>query len=198
MGQVYLAHDTVLDRDVALKVMAGQIADDPELKTRFEREARAVARMMHPNVVTVFDLDYHDGSPYIAMELLKGEDLQKRMRRTPRLTLEEKVGIIVRVLNGLGHAHKAGIVHRDIKPANIFLQADGAVKIMDFGVVHVTGASMTGTGNVVGTADYMSPEQVQAKKVDGRTCRSCGGRSTRTSTSATRPPTSSCRPCASG
>ncbi|HXK12635.1 MAG TPA: protein kinase [Vicinamibacteria bacterium] len=169
MGQVFVAHDVKLDRDVALKVMAAQIADDPELKGRFEREAKAVGKMAHPNLVTVFDFDYHtDGSPYIAMELLKGQDLQKRMRQPPPLTLEEKVGIIVRVLNGLNHAHQAGIVHRDIKPANIFIQDDGSVKIMDFGVAHVSAASMTGTGNVIGTADYMSPEQVQGKRVDGR------------------------------
>jgi serine/threonine-protein kinase len=169
MGQVYVAHDTKLKRDVALKVMVAQIADDPELKGRFEREAQAVAQMANPNLVTVFDFDYHtDGSPYIAMELLKGQDLQKRMRQPPPLTLEEKVGVIVRVLNGLNHAHAKGIVHRDIKPANIFLQDDGSVKIMDFGVARLTTASMTGTGNIVGTADYMSPEQVQGKKVDGR------------------------------
>ncbi len=169
MGQVYLAHDTVLDRDVALKVMVAQIADDPELKARFEREAKAVAKMTHRNVVTVFDLGSHeDGSPYIAMELLRGQDLQKAVRQTPPMSLEQKVTVIVQVLAGLAHAHQAGIVHRDIKPANIFIQEDGSVKIMDFGVAHVTAASMTGTGNVVGTADYMSPEQVQGKKVDGR------------------------------
>ena len=169
MGQVYLARDTMLDRDVALKVMVAQIADDPELKARFEREAKAVAKMTHPNVVIVFDLGNHsDGSPFIAMELLKGLDLQKAVRQTPPLTLERKVAVIVQVLAGLAHAHQAGIVHRDIKPANIFIQDDGSVKIMDFGVAHVTAASMTGTGSVVGTADYMSPEQVQGKKVDGR------------------------------
>jgi serine/threonine-protein kinase len=169
MGQVYKAHDTVLDRDVALKVMVAQIADDPELKQRFEREAKAVAKMNHPNVVAVFDLGNHsDGSPYIAMEFLKGQDLQKASRQTPPLVLERKVAIIVQVLAGLAHAHQAGIVHRDIKPANIYIQEDGSVKIMDFGVAHVSAASMTGTGNVMGTADYMSPEQVQGKKVDGR------------------------------
>jgi tRNA A-37 threonylcarbamoyl transferase component Bud32/tetratricopeptide (TPR) repeat protein len=168
MGMVYLAHDTVLERDVALKVMVAQIADDPELRKRFEREAKAVAKMTHPNVVMVFDLGYHDGSPYIAMELLKGQDLQKAMRSTPPMTLERKVGVIVQVLAGLAHAHQAGIVHRDIKPANIFINQDGAVKIMDFGVARLTTASMTGTGNIVGTADYMSPEQVKGAHVDGR------------------------------
>jgi len=169
MGMVYLAHDTVLERDVALKVMVSQIADDPELIQRFSREAKAVAKMTHPNVVTVFDLGTHsDGSPYIAMELLKGQDLQKAARTPPPMSLERKVSIIVQVLAGLAHAHQAGIVHRDIKPANIFINQDGTVKIMDFGVARLTTASMTGTGNIVGTADYMSPEQVKGAKVDGR------------------------------
>ena len=169
MGMVYLAHDTVLERDVALKVMVAQIADDPELIQRFSREAKAVAKMTHPNVVTVFDLGTHvDGSPYIAMELLKGQDLQKAIRTPPPMTLDRKVSIIVQVLAGLAHAHQAGIVHRDIKPANIFINQDGTVKIMDFGVARLTTASMTGTGNIVGTADYMSPEQVKGAKVDGR------------------------------
>jgi serine/threonine protein kinase/tetratricopeptide (TPR) repeat protein len=169
MGMVYLAHDTVLERDVALKVMVAQIADDPELIQRFAREAKAVAKMTHPNVVMVFDLGTHtDGSPYIAMELLKGQDLQKAMRTPPPMTHERKVAIMVQVLAGLAHAHQAGIVHRDIKPANVFINQDGTVKIMDFGVARLTTASMTGTGNIVGTADYMSPEQVKGAKVDGR------------------------------
>jgi tetratricopeptide (TPR) repeat protein len=125
--------------------------------------------MTHPNVVNVFDLGSHtDGSPFIAMELLKGMDLQKAVRTPPPLALERKVNIIVQVLAGLAHAHQAGIVHRDIKPANIFINQDGTVKIMDFGVARLTTASMTGTGNIVGTADYMSPEQVKGAKVDGR------------------------------
>src|SRR5512147_1070685 len=105
MGQVYLAHDTVLERDVAFKVMVAQIADDPELKKRFEREARAVAKMgTHPNVTAVFDMgSLDDGSPYIAMEFLNGLDLQKAMRRPPPLTLERKVEIIYQVLAGLAH-----------------------------------------------------------------------------------------------
>ncbi|HWX23635.1 MAG TPA: serine/threonine-protein kinase, partial [Vicinamibacteria bacterium] len=167
MGAVYHAHDSFLERDVALKVMLPQIADDPEHKLRFEREARAVARMMHPNVVTVFDLGYHtDGSPYIVMELLKGHDLLNVMRQRPQPSLSAKISIILQVLEGLGHAHKVGIVHRDIKPANIFLKEDGTAKIMDFGVARVTSTSMTSTGVVVGTANYMSPEQVLGGRLD--------------------------------
>ena len=156
MGVVYLAHDPLLERDVALKVMVAQIADDPDLSKRFEREAKAVAKMTHPNVVTVYDLGYHeDGSPYIAMELLKGQDLLEALRDGPPLALERKLSIILQVLDGVGHAHQSGIVHRDIKPANIFINTDGSVKIMDFGVARLTTASMTGTGNIIGTADYM-------------------------------------------
>ncbi len=169
MGMVYLAHDTVLERDVALKVMVSNIADDPELNERFKREAKAVAKMTHPNVVNVFDLGYaNDGAPFIAMELLKGMDLQKAARTPPPMSIERKVNVIVQVLAGLAHAHRAGIVHRDIKPANVFLNQDGTAKLMDFGVARLTTASMTGTGNIVGTADYMSPEQVKGAKVDGR------------------------------
>ena len=168
MGIVYLAKDSMLDREVALKVMVSNIADDPELKMRFEREAKAVAKLSHPNVVNVFDLGYHtDNSPYMAMELLRGDDLQKVMRQGP-MPLDRKVSIIVQVLVGLAHAHQAGVVHRDIKPANIFIGNDGSVKIMDFGVARLTTASVTGTGAIVGTADYMSPEQVKGARVDGR------------------------------
>jgi len=149
--------------------MASSIADDPSTIDRFTREAKAVAKMTHPNVVTVFDLGSHtDGSPFIAMELLKGQDLQRAMRTPPALTLERKLSVLVQVLAGLDHAHQAGIVHRDIKPANIFICTDGTVKIMDFGVARLSTASMTGTGKIVGTADYMSPEQVKGAKVDGR------------------------------
>jgi serine/threonine protein kinase len=169
MGAVYRAFDPFLEREVALKAMLPQIAEVPEHKQRFEREARAVARLTHPNVVTVFDLGYHtDGAPYIVMELLQGEDLLHITRRRPDMPLAEKVGVILQVLDGLGHAHKAGIVHRDIKPANIFISKDGTAKIMDFGIARLGPSAATGTGAVLGTASYMSPEQVQGQPVDGR------------------------------
>ncbi len=169
MGAVYHAHDPLLDRDVALKVMLPQIADDPEQKQRFEREARAVARMMHPNVVTVFDLGYHtDGSPYIVMELLKGRDLLQLLRDGPPLTLEGRIAIVLQVLDGLGHAHKVGIVHRDIKPANLFINEEGNAKITDFGIARITTTPVTAAGVVLGTAAYMSPEQVSGGRLDGR------------------------------
>jgi serine/threonine protein kinase len=169
MGAVYRAFDPVLERDVALKVMLARVAEDPENRRRFEREARAVARMSHPNVVTVFDLGYHtDGSPYIVMELLKGRDLLHVLRARPEPSLERKLAISLEVLEGLGHAHRAGIVHRDIKPANIFVNEGGTAKITDFGVAHLPATSETTSGMVVGTANYMSPEQVLGRRFDGR------------------------------
>jgi serine/threonine protein kinase/tetratricopeptide (TPR) repeat protein len=168
MGVVYLAYDPVLEREVALKVMASTIVSDKELKERFEREAKAVARLQHPNIVTVYDLGYdHEGSPFIAMELLKGDDLENHMRAKPP-TFLEKLEVIMQVCRGLSHAHSNGIVHRDIKPANIFVTASKDVKIMDFGVARWMQSSQTQTGAILGTADYMSPEQIRGHKVDGR------------------------------
>jgi tetratricopeptide (TPR) repeat protein len=168
MGAVYRAFDPVLEREVALKVMLPEAAGDPEHKQRFEREARAVARLSHPAVVTVFDLGYHtDGSPYIVMELLRGLDLYARLKQEPALSLAEKTSIVAQVLDGLGHAHKAGIVHRDIKPANVFLTEDGSARIMDFGIAFWTNTGAT-SRTVLGTAGYMSPEQVRGERVDGR------------------------------
>ena len=169
MGAVYRAFDPVLEREVGLKVMLPQIAEDPEQKLRFEREARAVARLTHSNVVTVFDLGYHtDGAPYIVMELLEGDDLLHISRRDSSMALGQKVSIVLQVLDGLGQAHRAGIVHRDIKPANVFLTEDGTAKIMDFGIARLGSSMATGAGTILGTAAYMSPEQVRGEEVDGR------------------------------
>jgi serine/threonine protein kinase len=167
MGAVYRAFDPFLEREVALKVMLPQIAEDPQQKERFEREARAVAKLTHPNVVTVFDLGYHtDGAPYIVMELLRGNDLLHL--KSQGATLAHKVAIVLQVLHGLGQAHKLGIVHRDIKPANVFITEDGTAKIMDFGIARLGPSSATGSGTLLGTAAYMSPEQVNGQPVDGR------------------------------
>jgi len=168
MGVVYKAYDPRLDREVAVKVMSGAILSDDELKGRFEKEARAIAKLQHPNIVTVYDFDYDEqGAPFIAMELLRGTELEQRLRKNPP-TLKEKLEIAIQVAQGLAHAHRLGIVHRDIKPANIWVTDAGAVKIMDFGVARMTQSSQTQTGAVMGTPDYMSPEQVAGGHVDGR------------------------------
>jgi serine/threonine-protein kinase len=168
MGAVYRAFDPVLEREVALKVMLPDLARDPEKRSRFEREARAVARLSHPFIVTLFDLGYHvDGSPYIVMELLKGLDLLRSLQAEP-LPLRRRLEIVLQVLDGLGHAHRLGIVHRDIKPANVFIVEDGTARIMDFGIARFSATELTGCGTVLGTPSYMAPEQVLGQSVDGR------------------------------
>ncbi len=167
MGMVFLAHDPVLERDVAIKVMAGSSINDAEMRERFEREAKAVARLHHPNIVTIHDLGYdQQGSPFIAMELLEGTDLEELVKTNPPSVIR-RLEIVAQVCRGLHHAHGAGIVHRDVKPANIFVTEDGA-KIMDFGVARWMKSSQTQSGMVLGTACYMSPEQIRGEKVDGR------------------------------
>jgi serine/threonine protein kinase/tetratricopeptide (TPR) repeat protein len=167
MGMVYLAHDPVLERDVAIKVMAGSTIYDAQLRERFAREAKSVARLQHPNIVTIHDLGYdHQSSPFIAMELLEGADLDDLVKQNA-LSVTRRLEIVAQVCRGLHHAHSVGIVHRDVKPANIFVTKDGA-KIMDFGVARWTQSSQTQSGMVLGTVSYMSPEQIRGEKVDGR------------------------------
>ena len=168
MGDVYVAYDTVLERQVALKVMATSVMDEGDVKARFEREAKAVARLQHPNIVTVYDFGYDDRqAPYIVMELLKGTDLERSLKSDPP-PISQSLRIVLQVCRGLAHAHDNGIVHRDVKPANIFVTEEGLVKIMDFGVARWTQASQTKTGTVIGTAAFMSPEQLTGRRVDGR------------------------------
>ena len=168
MGVVYLGFDPALEREVAIKVMAGATVSDPTLKKRFEDEAKAAARLQHGNIITVYDFGYdeHD-APYIAMEFLRGRDLEERIRAKD-LSFREKLDVVVQTCRGLAHAHEHGVVHRDIKPANIFVTDAGEAKIMDFGVARLAQSTSTQTGTVLGTADYMSPEQVRGAKVDGR------------------------------
>ncbi len=167
MGLVYRAQDPLLGRDVAIKVITGDEVDD-DMKERFRIEARAAAALDHPNIVVVYDLGEESGTPYIAMELLKGEDLRQLMRARPDLPVTECCEIIAQVCDGLAYAHQRRIIHRDIKPANVHICPDGRVKIVDFGVAKMESTSLTATGMVIGTPDYMSPEQIQGKAVDTR------------------------------
>jgi serine/threonine-protein kinase len=179
MGEVYRARDTRLHRDVAIKILPAEIRDDPRLRTRFEREARAVAALNHPHVVTVYDVGESEGTIYIAFELIHGETLQERMARR-RLLLPEAVHLAAQMASGLAHAHEAGVVHRDLKPRNVMVTPEGLIKILDFGLgkfVDVTGAAqdaattttaLSHRGMVVGTVGYMAPEQVYGGTVDAR------------------------------
>ena len=168
MGVVYRAVDPVLERPVAIKVMNQMTLAQPEMRSRFEREAKAVARLQHPNVVTVHELDYDAlGHPYIVMELLQGEDLETRLKRGS-LELEEAIDMVLQACAGLVKVHDQGLVHRDLKPANIFLTEEGFVKVMDFGLARFVETGGTLPGMVMGTAEYMSPEQVRGEEVDRR------------------------------
>jgi Tol biopolymer transport system component len=180
MGEVYRARDSRLDRDVAIKVLPSHLGADADARSRFEREAKAVAALSHPNILAIHDFGRDDASglSYAAMELLEGETLRARLEHGP-LPQKRVVQLGVEMARGLGAAHARGIVHRDIKPENIFLTSDGRVKILDFGLARPqmagpndtntpTNARHTDPGTVLGTIGYMSPEQVKGLDVDHR------------------------------
>ncbi len=168
MGVVYKATDPRIGRLVAIKMMTGNFAENPDLLQRFYREAQATGQLQHPNIVTVYDVSEQDGQPYIVMQFLEGEALDKMITARKQMSLIEKLDIIIQVCNGLQYAHQHGIVHRDIKPANVLVQGDGTIKIVDFGIARLGDASLTRTGQLIGTLYYMSPEQINAKLVDRR------------------------------
>src|SRR6478752_2975876 len=168
MGTVYKAYDPLLARVVAVKVISGQFSTQPDLRERFFREARAVARLDHPNIVTVYDLGEEDGVPYLAMQFLEGRDLEHRMRAPEGMSLARKVEVAIAVAAGLAHAHAAGIVHRDVKPANVFITSEGQVKLLDFGLARLVTSELTRSNVMVGTVNYMAPEQLRGEKSDHR------------------------------
>ena len=168
MGVVYLGRDEALDRDVAIKTLRADGSNDDESRGRFEIEAKAAARLQHPNIVTVFELGEDRGLPYIAMELLGGDDLETLLRSRERLGVAERLDIAIGALRGLDFAHAHQIVHRDIKPSNIRVLDDGGVKILDFGIAKVESTAVTRAGMMVGTPFYMSPEHIRGGVLDGR------------------------------
>jgi serine/threonine protein kinase len=168
MGAVYLGRDTVLEREVAIKVMSADFAADETSRPRFYREARAAAKLQHRNIVTIFEFGEEDDTPFIVMEFLRGQDLAKRLRAEPPLTLEQKIDIIAELCTGLHFAHEQGVIHRDVKPANIWLVPDGSVKLLDFGIAKFSSSTMTRQGSVLGSISYMPPEQINGLEVDGR------------------------------
>jgi serine/threonine-protein kinase len=165
MGMVFRAHDPVLDRPVAVKVISDDVEVTAELRARFFREAQACAKLSHPNIVTVYDMGEDDGRLYIVMEFLEGEELRHLISQRRPMALEDKVALMVQVCDGLHFAHQRGVIHRDIKPGNIIVLRDGAAKIVDFGIAHVAtlGGGLTRTGLVMGTLRYISPEQARGR-----------------------------------
>ena len=186
MGEVYRATDTTLGRDVAIKVLPLEVAQDPERLARFEREAKLLASLNHPNIAAIYGLEHADGKPFLALELVEGEDLKERLARGA-IPVDEALEIARQIAEALEEAHAKGIVHRDLKPANVKLTPDGKVKVLDFGLAKAWGGDLgtggssidlsqsptlarTGTlaGVILGTAAYMSPEQASGKAVDKR------------------------------
>jgi predicted Ser/Thr protein kinase len=165
MGLVFKAHDPVLDRFVALKVISTEADVTDELRTRFFREAQACAKLSHPNIVTVYDMGEDQGRLFFVMELLEGEELRKLISQKKALSLEDKLSVMIQVCDGLHYAHQRGIVHRDIKPGNIMLLRNGQVKILDFGIAQIasTDGGLTRTGLIMGTLRYIAPEQVRGR-----------------------------------
>ncbi len=178
MGEVYLARDNRLARQVALKLLPAHVGLDRQRLERFKQEARTASALNHPNILTIYEIGEEGGRPFIATELIEGETLRERITHS-RLPLNDALDVAVQVATGLNAAHEAGIVHRDIKPENLMLRRDGYVKILDFGLAklinpHADGAEIstqvkTNEGVVMGTPRYMSPEQARGQKVDGRT-----------------------------
>src|SRR5262245_29288070 len=182
MGVVYKAKDLRLERFVALKFLPDDLAKNPQALERFQREARAVAALDHPNICTIYDIGEHEGKPFIAMQLLEGRTL-KDVVQGGRSRVEEIVEYGIQIADGLDKAHSKGIVHRDIKPANIFITLEGHIKLLDFGLAKASTRRntdlsglptlahdhLTNPGAIVGTVAYMSPEQTQGLDVDART-----------------------------
>jgi serine/threonine protein kinase len=178
MGEVYRGRDPRLGRDVAIKVLTQDSARDSDAMARFEREARAVASLSHPNILAIFDLGQHEGTRYVVTELLEGETLRERIQDKP-MNWRKSVEIGAEIAEGLAAAHSRSVVHRDLKPENIFLTHDGRVKILDFGLAQVdpflvsgdqanlpTTRFKTGPGTVIGTLGYMAPEQLRGEAVE--------------------------------
>jgi eukaryotic-like serine/threonine-protein kinase len=184
MGEVYLAHDAELERDVALKILAGDVAADLQRMQRFIQEAKTASALNHPNIITIYEVGQAEGQRFIATEYIQGDTLRQRMQRES-LSLRESCEVAVQVATALAAAHQTRVVHRDIKPENIMLRPDGLVKVLDFGLAKLTerGSAAAASdpdaatrlqintvpGLVMGTVNYMSPEQARGKEVDART-----------------------------
>ncbi len=160
MANVYLAHDTILDRDVAVKVLRGDLADDEKFVRRFQREAIAASSLSHPNIVEMYDVGEDDGKYFIVMEYIEGQTLKSLIKKRGALTLAEVIDIMDQLTSGIACAHDSYIIHRDIKPQNIMILDDGRVKITDFGIAMALNSNeLTQTNSVMGSVHYLPPEQ---------------------------------------
>ncbi|HJZ72099.1 MAG TPA: FHA domain-containing serine/threonine-protein kinase [Vicinamibacterales bacterium] len=168
IGIIYEARDTAMNRDVALKVLNTHIEDDVYFRHKLFREAQFGAALTHTNIITVFDVGEVDGRIFLVMELLRGSPLTHLLKQPEGQRTERRVDLMMQLCAGVGAAHKASIVHRDIKPGNIFIRSDGVLKILDFGVASVAGATNDDPDVVVGTPRYMSPEQARGETLDNR------------------------------
>src|SRR5919201_5614129 len=166
MATVYRALDETLERQVAIKLMNHEVATDSDQLERFRREARAVAQFSHPHIVTVIDAGEDDGAPYIVFEFVEGETLKDRIRRLGRLPVPEAVAYAIEIGRALECAHAHKLVHRDVKPQNVLIDPDGRAKVTDFGIARSMEAQgLTAPGRVLGTTDYVSPEQALGREV---------------------------------
>src|SRR3954465_13782370 len=165
MADVYCAHDSQLGRQIALKVLHRRFARDTEFVERFRREASAAAGLQHPNVVGVFDRGEYDGTYYIAMEYLPGRTLKEIVHDEAPLDQQRAISLGIQILQAAAFAHRRGVVHRDIKPHNVIVGADDRLKVTDFGIARAGASEMTETGSIMGTAQYLSPEQAQGQRV---------------------------------
>ena len=164
MANVYLGFDTILERDVAIKVLRGDLADDEKFVRRFRREAQSASLLNHPNIVQIYDVGEDDGNFYIVMEYIKGQTLKQLIKKRGKLSVPEVIDIMSQLTDGLAHAHDSYIIHRDIKPQNIMILDDGMVKITDFGIAMAINASdLTQTNSVMGSVHYLPPEQASGK-----------------------------------
>src|SRR5215208_249921 len=168
MADVYCAEDLQLGRRVALKLLYRRFAEDEEFVERFRREASSAAGLQHPNVVAVFDRGEFDGTYYIAMEFLEGRSLKQLVRQEGALDPDRAIDLVIQILKAARFAHRRGIVHRDIKPHNVIVDDEGRAKVTDFGIARAGASDMTETGSIMGTAQYLSPEQAQGQPVSPR------------------------------
>ena len=171
MSTVYKAHDSLLERYVALKVLHQQYNEDEDFVERFKREARSVAQLQHPNIVTVIDRGEEDGRQYIVFEFIDGENLKELVVRKGRLDVRDALEIAHEIAGGLAFAHENGLIHRDVKPQNVLLNGDGRAKVTDFGIARSLDVEhgVTQTGTILGTSNYLAPEQATGQPVDAHT-----------------------------